>query len=595
MARQQKVEVVTIGAGWTAAILAWKLTAAGHRVVSLEQGPMRWANPDFMNPDKFDTLRYNNRYALMQDLAQETWTWRPNPAAPSLPMRRYGSFHPGAGLGGAAIHWTAQLWRFQPEQFPYRTHLIERYGAAKLPAGSRIADWPVTYDQLEPYYTAFDWDIGASGQVGNLNGQIIPRGDPFTGPFSKPYPNPPLAVSIPADLFARAATDMGYHPFPHPAGILSRGYTDPFGNIRAGCIYCGYCTRYGCEVDAKSSAQTTHLPVALATGRYEIRPNSKALRVNLGADGLATGVTYVDERGQEQEQPADLVLLTGYTLTNVRLLLLSRSDTHPDGIGNGRGMVGKNYTYQLFKTPVTGIFAGRRFNLFMGNGITQNVINDLNADNFDHKDLDFIGGGGIFCGAGQRDPISTAQAYPQGTSLASNGQTFTFGNELKDALRDWDGTVGIDIQGESLPYDDQFLDLDPIYRDAWGQPLLRLTYDFHDNDRALYRYLTAQGREIMRRMAPTRAAVTQDLKPYNIREYQSTHCTGGAIMGADPGTSVTNTYGQVWDTPNVFVTGAALYPQNPGYNPTGTLAALAYRTGDALRDRYFTQPNRLLD
>jgi gluconate 2-dehydrogenase alpha chain len=154
--------------------------------------------------------------------------------------------------------------------------------------------------------------------------------------------------------------------------------------------------------------------------------------------------------------------------------------------------------------------------------------------------------------------------------------------------------MSIGIQGESLPYEDQFLDLDPNYRDRHGQPLLRITYDFHDNDRALYRYMAQRCAEIMRALGPTRMRVTDELEPYQIFQYQSTHNTGGAIMGVDPGSSVTNKYGQVWDTPNVFVTGAALYPQNPGFNPTGTLLALAYHTAEAIKTRYFRDPGQLL-
>ena len=154
-------------------------------------------------------------------------------------------------------------------------------------------------------------------------------------------------------------------------------------------------------------------------------------------------------------------------------------------------------------------------------------------------------------------------------------------NKWQEELRrNWDAVVSLDIQGESLPYEDHRLDLDPTYQDVFGAPLLRLTYDFRPNDAALYRYLAQRCVEIMDAMGPDRSAVTEELDPYSVSDYQSTHNTGGAIMGADPSDSVTNSYGQVWDTPNLYVTGAALYPQNPGHNPTATLCALAYRTAD---------------
>jgi gluconate 2-dehydrogenase alpha chain len=254
----------------------------------------------------------------------------------------------------------------------------------------------------------------------------------------------------------------------------------------------------------------------------------------------------------------------------------------------------------------------------MGNSCLQDAIADLNADNFDHSDLDFIGGASITCGGGEREPITSAHGMqptggnrtpggaeeeeparthpPLAGELGSlTGSSTLWGAAWKEALRtQWDSTLSIGIQGESLPYVDQLLDLDPTYTDSFGLPLLRITFDFHPNDYNLYRYMAARCEEIMRAMNPTDMRTTPELEPYNIHSYQSTHNTGGAIMGADPSTSVTNKYGQVWDTPNVFVTGAALFPQNPGMNPTGTVIALAYHTAAALQTKYFRNPGEVM-
>ncbi|MGI6209920.1 MAG: GMC family oxidoreductase [Anaerolineae bacterium] len=619
MAVQRHVDVVTVGAGWTAAILAWILAEAGLEVVSLEQGPPRWTDPHFAH--NHDQLRYTLRQAMMHDISEETWTWRPNPRSPSLPIRQFGSFHPGEGIGGSGIHWAAEYWRFSPTDFAYRTHHIQRYGDDRLPAGTRIRDWPITYAELEPYYARVEADVGISGQAGNIMGERQPGGNPYEGPRSGPYPLPPSVRSIPATMFSEVCQSLGYHPFPQAAAILSRAYTGLSGVPRAGCLYCGFCTRYGCEVDAKASPISEHIPMAQRTGRYEIRTFSKVLGISVADNGLATGVSYVDRiTGERHEQPASIVILSAYTLSNVRLLLLSRSSAHPNGVGNDRGLVGTNLTYQLVRSPVAGIFQGRRFNLFMGNACLQDVIHDFNGDNFDHTELDFIGGASISCGGGERSPLVSTLGMPaitagqepaQGangggararthpavagevSSLAGSGTEW--GQDWKENLRrNWDAVVSIGIQGESLPYDDQFMDLDPAYRDSFGLPLLRLTYDFHQNDYNLYRFVAARCQEIMERMGPTRMVTSPELEPYNVYSYQSTHITGGAIMGTSPGDSVTNRYGQVWDTPNVFVTGAALYPQNPGMNPTGTLLALAYLAGDAIRLLYLRDPGRVI-
>ncbi|MBW3632205.1 MAG: GMC family oxidoreductase, partial [Chloroflexi bacterium] len=347
--------------------------------------------------------------------------------------------------------------------------------------------------------------------------------------------------------------------------------------------------RFGCEVDAKSTGLTTYIPVALRTGLYDVRPFSHVVRVNLGADGLATGVTYVDlMTGEEHEQPADVVILSGYTMSNVKLLMVSRSDAHPDGIGNDRGQVGRNATHQIWQSPTTGVFEGERFNLFAGNTSTIKVIHDFYGHVIDHADLDFIGGSSIFSTIGEREPVTSAGDLP-----ITGDQNW--GRAWKEALRNhWGRFVPITIQGESPAYAQPDLEHDPYTRDAYGQPLLRYTFQRPDNDLKVYRFIAEQCRRIMEEMGPSEMDFTEEIETYNIHEYKSTHIQGGAIMGADAGDSVTNSYGQVWDTPNVFVTGAALYPQNPAANPTGTLAALAYRTGDAIRDTYLRDPERIM-
>ena len=174
--KHKRVDMVTIGAGWTAGMLAAKLCPNGTTMVSLEQGSTRWTWPHFAHDH--DSLRYSVRYAMMVDLKRETWTWRPNPRSPALPMRQYGTFNPGMGLGGAAVHWSAQLWRYLEYDFKHRSHIVDRYGSRRSRPAARIQDWGITYHDLERYYDAFEWDIGASGQAGNINGKIIPGGNP---------------------------------------------------------------------------------------------------------------------------------------------------------------------------------------------------------------------------------------------------------------------------------------------------------------------------------------------------------------------------------------------------------------------------------
>jgi gluconate 2-dehydrogenase alpha chain len=251
--------------------------------------------------------------------------------------------------------------------------------------------------------------------------------------------------------------------------------------------------------------------------------------------------------------------------------------------------VGRNYTYQIYPQTVVGLWEGEKLNMYMGNTCTMNIVYDFNADVFDHSDLDFIGGMQLFSEPGEREPVNSV------TDLKTKSGK-TWGADWKRELgRNWDSYAGINTEGESIPYADQFLDLDPNYRDRFGNPLLRLTFSWHENEKRMWRYMFARSMEIMKAMNPSRlVATTPEIPDYNIGKYQSTHPTGGCIMGSSPGDSVTSSYGQVWDTPNVFVTGAALFPQNPGANPTGTVGALAYRTADAIAARYWKSPNELL-
>lgn len=590
-----EVDVVTMGAGFTAAIVAQQLTAEGLDVVSLEKGGAKWTWPDFAH--NHDELRFTGRHELMHEIEKESWTWRPNEDAPALPMRQYGAFHPGNNMGGAGTHWSAVMWRFLPSDYDWLTHHTDRYGPDALPEGHSNQDWPVSYDDLEPYFAQFEIDTGMSGQTGNLNGQILEGGNPFEGPRSTTYPLPPLAPTRAGSRFAEAAERLGLRPFIQPSSILSQGYTDMTGNPRSGCLYCGYCTRYGCEVDAKLSPQTTFLPLAFDTGRYEIRTHCYVTRIEVDNTGRATGLTYLGRDGREHFQPARIVLVSGYTMSNVRLLMLSRSERHPDGIGNARGQLGRNATHQILQLPSIGMFEGERFNTYMGNTATTHAVYEYVGDNFDHAGLGFLGGAQIFPYAGERLPIGNVEGIPHAATAGqtnADGDPREWGQAFKDRMRNWDSFIPLAIQGDSLAYHRNRFDLDPNYTDFLGRPLLRITFDWTDNERRLHAFLAQRCAEIMDEMGPTERTDQPEIEDYNIARYQTTHIQGGCIAGDDPADSVTNRYGQVWDAPNVLVTGAALFPQNPGANPTATVTAWMYLTLDAIKREYLRRPGELM-
>ena len=409
-----KVDVVTIGAGWTSAILGAKLCPKGRRWSALEQGTHRWTYPDFAHDH--DSLRYSVRYAMMVDLARETWTWRPMPRSPALPMRQYGSFNPGEGLGGAAIHWSAQLWRFLETDFSHRSHIVERYGASKLPEGSTIQDWPIDYDDLEPYYDAFEWDLGASGHRRQRPRRDPARRQPVRGSAqSRPTRTRRSPTNRSRTCSARAARSSACTRSRNPPGS-PLAPSPILRQPRSGCLYCGFCTRFGCEVDAKASPQNTHLPVALNTGRYHVRLGCKVLRIETGGDGPppASPTSTAKVRSTSSRPTLSSSLRSRSRTTGC---CSSRARQHPDGIGNDRGRVGRNYTYQIYPETIVGLWEGEKLNMYMGNTCTINIVYDYNGDNFDHSDLDFIGGMQLFSEPCEREPFNSVKGLTEGRQI----------------------------------------------------------------------------------------------------------------------------------------------------------------------------------
>jgi gluconate 2-dehydrogenase alpha chain len=587
MARKlPRKDVVIVGLGWTGSILAYEMAKQGLDVVAIERGPWRDTATDFPPGYGQDELRYGVRLDLFLRPDQETLTVRNNMTQTALPIRSFSGFLPGNGVGGAGVHWNGQTWRFLPSDFNLRTHLSERYGADKIPADMTIQDWPVTYDELEPYYDRFEKLAGISGKAGNLKGVKQPGGNPFEGWRSSEYPTPPLKQNYGSALFAEAAKKLGYSPFPRPSGNISEAYTNPLGVRMGQCTYCGFCERFGCGNYAKASPQVCVLPALMRLPNFTAQTESEVTRVNLDSTGKrATGVTYIDTSGEEWEQPADIVLVCAFSLFNVRLMLLSGIGTPYDPV-SGKGVVGRNYAYQT-TSGVSMILKDKALNSFIATGSGGMMIDEFNGDNFDHTGLGFFGGG--YMGSGQTGarPITTLPV-PKGTPK--------WGAAWKKAAAEtYNSGYGISTHGSSYSYRDCYLDLDPTYKDRLGRPLMRMTFDFKDNEIKMSQYLTDRLAEIAKALDPVEMTASPRKGPWNSTIYQTTHNTGGTVMGADPATSVVNRYCQSWDVHNVFVPGgASVFPQNHGYNPTGTVGALAYWTADAIKDRYLKNPGPLV-
>jgi gluconate 2-dehydrogenase alpha chain len=580
------VDVVIVGGGWTGLLMAKELgSRTALSVVVLERGrPQK--TEDYSND--MDELDYVIRSHMMQDLSQETVTLRHSPGQRALPLRQHGSFLPGSGIGGAGEHWAGHFPRYVPDSFELLSRTTEKYGADKLPEDHAIQDWGITYDDLEPHYTRAEFLLGVSGKAGNLRGTRLLGGNIFEGWRGSEYPTPPTKIPYVASLFRDAAKSLGYHPYPVPAATPSVAYTNPDGVARPGCTYCGFCDRYGCMIGAKAQPTNVLLPVIQKRKSVSIRTGACVRRINragANGNGAVTGVTYVDSSGQEIFQPAALTILASWTLNNNRLLLLSGIG-EPYDPATGKGNLGRNLTHQVLISAAT-MFFEKPLNRFMGSAAAGIRMSDFDGDIFDHTHLPFLRGGSFSVTDTINGPIANFGVLPPSVNAR-------WGSAWKKAgLHYYDRTGRIGFSGEHLAYKGNYMDLDPTYKDRLGDPLLRLTLNWRDNERKMAEFAASKGVELARAMGAKEIILFPGLQDYDATKYQSTHLQGGTIMGLSPERSVVNPYLQHWQFSNLFILGGSCIPQNASANPTPTILALTYRTADALVDRYLKHPGSL--
>lgn len=583
---RNKTDVVIVGLGWAGSVMAEELTRAGLNVVAIERGAWRDTSTDFPVAVDPDELRWHTRRQILQPMSVETTTFRNRSDQDAAPVRNWSAFQFGWNVGGAGTHWAGMSWRFSPWDFEVATQTRERYGADKL-KGLQVQDWGVTYDEMAPFYDRFERIAGTSGIAGNLNGQKQHGGNIFEGPRSRDYPTPPLKDTHWMRKYRQTTEQMGYHPFTIPAGNISQAYVNPLGVTMGPCTYCGFCDFHGCGNFSKSSPQACILPALMRRPNFTVLTDTEVLQVVKHDDGkTAKGVRFITKEGVEGFQPADVVCITAYQMDNVRMMLLSKIG-EPYDPKTGRGTVGRNYNYQSCSS-VTGFFDGEFMNPFIGGGALAVQIDDFNGDNFDHSNLDFIGGAGIMGYSTDGRPIQHMDALRTGTKR--------WGSEWKAGYaRDYQTAATIFCQGTSMPVREAYLDLDPVYKDRHGQPLLRMTFDWNKNDITMVNFVTEKAKAIMKEAGATTSIFERQTdKSWNPYQQESSHTIGGAVMGADPTTSALNTYLQSWDVHNVFVVGASAFPNNGGYNPTITVGALAVRAAQAIHQTYIKNPAPLV-
>jgi choline dehydrogenase-like flavoprotein len=531
-----EVDFIIVGSGAAGGIIAKELSTNGFRVVVLEQGP-------YLTESDFT---HNEVKVLGEDLLTNHPKLQPNsfrktPDEKAKPQR---ALVYGRCVGGTSVHFTANFWRFHEIDF------VERSKIGAIP-GTGFADWPITYADLEPYYTKVEWEIGVSGLAG---------ASPFDPPRSKPYPMPPLPVKSSGVIFERGARKLGWHPFPAPMAILSQPRPG-----RSACINCGFCLAFGCEVGAKSSSLVAAIRVAEKTGRCEIRPNSYVHRIETDSTGRATGGVYFDEKRNVQLQKAKAVVVCANGAETPRLLLLSANKQFPNGLANSSGLVGKYL--MLNSTAISmGVFE-HPLNDYKGFAVSR-ILHDFYE--LDPQEVGFYGGGGIDARF-DLTPIGFALGnLPPGTPR--------WGKDFKAAIgHNFTRTMEIFSHATSLPLETNSFSLDPDLKDAWGLPALRMTYKDHPDDLKVARWLNERGLEILD------AAGAQKKWSFPVEEQQfGVHLLGTCRMGKDPRSSVINSDHRTHDVKNLFLCdGSSLVTSGRG-QPTMTIEALAFRAADRI-------------
>jgi gluconate 2-dehydrogenase alpha chain len=554
----KKTDVVIVGLGAVGGVAALPLARAGLDVIGLEAGD--WLRPSDFAPDE---LRNNLRGwpQAVQKANQEVPTHRENTSSP-YSVRP--AIHPMMNaVGGTSLHYWAQSWRLSPWDFKVVSETTRRYGAGRIPKGSTVEDWPFGLDELEPYYDKVEYEIGVSGQAGNVNGAIDRRGNIFEGRRARGYPMPPLRSTGFTEMMAAAARTLGWHPFPGPAAINSRTYQS-----RGACTYHGFCNRGGCHINAKNSTAVSTIPRAQETRRLTVVTRAHVTTIAVDKEGRATGVEYIKD-GETYSQPADVVLLAGYTYENVRMLLLSKSSAYPNGLSNNHGQVGRHYFSHNTGAGVTALFP-RNLNNWYGLPAQGTAIDNWADDNFDHSNLDFIGGGNLWIFS-ERRPIAAA-------SMSTFGRAPQWGSAWKAFVRQnadrWNTSY---LQKTTLPYEDNYLDLDPVTKDPLGFPVCRITAEFKQNERQVAAFI--QDKMVEWYEAAGAVATTRDpIGPMG----PSTHAYGGTRMGDNPDTNVVNRWGFSHEVPSLGILGASVMGTSGAHNPTLTAQALAWRTAEHL-------------
>ncbi|KUG53325.1 2-keto-gluconate dehydrogenase [Serinicoccus chungangensis] len=504
--------VVVIGSGAGGGTVAHDLATEGVKVVVLEAGPYLTAD-DYTN-DEWPAF---NQMAWL-DMRTTSGSYRVARDFPNLPAWIV------KAVGGTTTHWAGATPRFMAHEFAARS----TYGEVE---GANLLDWPVTLEEIEPWYDRAEKAMGSSHRHGR----------------------PPMPANNNYKVFANGAERAGYKYYATgPYATNAEPYDGRPATVQDGFNF------QGDKSGAKWSTLVREIPRALESGNAELRPLCQAVRITHGSDGRADAVEYLDADGNLHRQAARAVCVAGNSIETPRLLLMSDSPSHPDGLANSSGQVGRNYmrhltgsAYARFEQPVR-MYRGET----MAGIIADEAVHDPSRG---------------FVGGYYMETLSLGPAF-----LASFVEPGSWGREFTRLMDAYAHTAGMWLVGEDMPQESNRITLDPDVKDQWGLPAPHVHFDDHPNDIAMRRHAY--------RAADTIYRAAGALGVHHTPPYPATHNLGSCRMAADPADGPLNGWGQAHDVPNLFVSDGSVMTTGGAANPTLTIVALAMRQADHLRE-----------
>ena len=539
-----RYDAVVVGSGAGGGVAAWALAQSGRSVLLVERGD--YPDTAYLARDHLRNARTDSGldHRTLRSSAENPRTLLLGPDPVVLPAwdPRYGSN--ADTFGGGTRVYGAQAWRFMAEDFA----MASTYG---IPDGSALADWPIGYDEMEPFYTQAEYEIGVCGSA-----------EPHAGSTrrSRPYPMAPMPLTAPARLLLAGAEALGLTTVPVPLAINSTPYDG-----RAACARCRQCVGFACPVEAKNGSHNTVLARAGATGNLSVLLGTRAERIVTDATGQVTGVDLIGDVGGSRWRltvDAEDVVVAAGAVESARLLLASGSDREPDGLGNTHDQVGRHLQGHLYGGAI---------------GIFDEVVNDLvgpgpsiSTHDFRHGN-DGLVGGGMIANEFVPTPVSTFGNLRHAGLIGPHGLAAKQG--LRRLLPRMQGVVG---PVQEVTSADSRVRLDPSVTDSLGIPVARLSGRLHPNDLAVQQLLGERAADWLRAAGAT-TTIAYRPSPENEVPSSGQHQAGTCRMGTDPATSVTDPYGRVWDHPNLRVIDGSLHVTNGGVNPVLTIFANAFR------------------